>query len=260
MKNFTNFVLILFLLVAAPVLVHAQEMNEGWNFKLGTFFWANDTDLKLENTAPGGTSVSGVAAFEDVVQYAIPSLNLTFAAQKDKLSFHANFFNVHLKNDIEASSGANRGVKLDIYIPEAFVGYEVLKTNVTDAVKLAIEPYAGVRYFSSRMLIDNVGGGEYRDTRRNATDAIFGAIATIDIGEKMSVTLRGDAGGFGWGGESNDSDYFGMAAFNWNYSKNKTITLGYADLKFTRDNVGQGSNINADVEFKGPILSHTFTF
>jgi len=258
MKNFINSALVLLLLVAAPVMANAQEMSEGWQFKFGTFLWAADTDLKLENSA--GTSVSGTAEFKDIIEYAAPSVNLTFAAKKDKLSFHTNFFNVHLKNDFEASSGANRGVKLDIYIPEAFVAYEVLKTNLTEAVKLSLEPYAGVRYFSSRLLIDNVGGGEYRDTKRSSTDAIFGLLATVDFGEKVSLTLRGDAGGFGWSGDSNDTDYFGMAMLNWNYSKNRTISLGYADLKFTKDNIGQGANINAEVEFKGPILSHTFKF
>lgn len=257
MRNMVQSILVLLLLTVAPILTHAESITEGWQFKLGTFFWAADMKTTLETPT---TTVSGTAKFQDIVEYATPSINLTFAAQKGKLSVHTNFFNVHLKNDFEDSSGAKRGVRQDIYIPEAFVAYDVVDTAMGENVTLKLAPYAGIRYFSSRMLIDNVGGGEWRDTQRDASDAIGGLYAEVGFGEKLSLTLRGDAGGFGWGGDSNDKDYFGLAGLNWHYANNKTLSIGYAYLKFSRDNIGKAGNINAEVEFSGPILSHAFNF
>lgn len=259
MRKFLTLIAVSYLLLAAPVAANAQQAaGSDWQFKLGTFFWAADADLTLE--APERT-VSGTADFADLMENSVPSINLTFEAKKDKLAFHTNFFNFHLKKDFYPSDGGGtRGTKMDLYIPEAFVSYDVLKTDLSDTVKLSLAPYAGVRYFNNRIVIDNVGGGEWRDVHKSATDAIFGLMATIGFGEKLSLTLRGDAGGFGWGGESNDSDYFGMAALNWNYAKNRTLSLGYADMKITRDNVGPQGNIDTEIEMKGPIMSHTFKF
>ena len=256
MRYFVSSVLVLLLLVVAPVAANAQQSQEGWQFKLGTFFWANDVKAKLETPT---TTIDKTADFADLVENAIPSINLTFAAKKDKLAFHTNFFNVHLKMDLESNNGT-RGAQFDQYIPEAFVGYEVLDTNLTENTKLTLEPYAGVRYYNTRILIDRAGGGELVDVHRSFTDAIFGLIATVGFGEKLSLTLRGDAGGFGWGGESYDEDYFGLAALNWNYSKNKTLSLGYADLLVKRKNIGRSGDVDAEFEYRGPIFSHTYQF
>ena len=256
MKSLFKLMLVMIFLLSGAVAANAQTAEGDWQYRLGTFMWAADVKMKLETPT---TTIDSTVPFQDMLEYVVPSISLTFAAKKDKWDFHANFLNVYLSNDFE-SAGLKRGVKMSLNIPEAFVGYEVLKTNLTDGVPLTIEPYAGIRHYVMRTQIDRLGGGELVDSRISVTDAIVGMIATVGIGEKMSLTLRGDAGGLGLGGDSFDEDYFGMAMFNWNYSKNRTISLGYAYLKVAKDNIGHNSDLNTEFEFTGPILSHTFKF
>lgn len=250
-------ILVLLLVLAVPVLANAQQNDEGWNYSVGTFIWASYLDTKIETP---DVSVSGKKDFSDLLENATPSINLTLAAQKDKLSLHMNLFNLHLKNDIPTIIGtAERSTSMDLYIPEAFAGYEILNAELTDSVNFRLSPHVGVRYISNRIIIDRVGGGEWRDVKSSFTDPIFGAIGTFDLGETFSVTLRGDAGGFGWG-SSSDTDVFGLGTVNWRYASNRTIRLGYAYLQLEADNVGRASDADVTIKAGGPIFSHTFQF
>lgn len=246
----------LFLALALPVAARAQGSDEGWKFSVGTFLWANDTDVKLETDA--GT-IDSTAKFTDVVGSVVPTISITTSAKYDKLSFHINMLNIALKDDLASDLGGDRSVELTVRIPEGFVGYDVINTDINDNVSVRVEPYVGVRYFYSRFQIDRVNGGELRDVSKRWTDPVVGLLADFSFGEKFSVTLRGDIGGFGWG-SSSEKDIFGLASFNWHYASNKTLRIGYADLKVEREGTGPLGKANTEFELYGPIFSHTYNF
>jgi len=145
-----------------------------------------------------------------------------------------------------ASKGGFSG-DIDQWIVEPSLSYQVCRY---------FEPLVGVRYNSIRGEIRGPAG-------RNATgrqdwfEPFVGALLMLPLGEKFSLNLRGDAGGFGVGTELS---WQAFPYVNWDISRRCSLQAGYRWVSTDYD-TGRGANRFAyDVLSQGPQVGLTFKF
>ena len=97
------------------------------------------------------------------------------------------------------------------------------------------------------------------DKSKDWVDAIVGGRVQLDLSEKFTFSLRGDAGGFDIG-SSSDLVWNLVAALGYELSDRTTLWLGYRHLDIDYDDGSGSSLFEYDVEMTGPVFGLAILF
>jgi len=254
MKTLLKTMLIVLILLSCP-LSFAEEGE--WEFYASPALWGAGVDTKLQ---AGTVTVEGEMKFADIIKDLKGSLMGSFGAKKDKFSLDVTMLAIALEDELPTLilSGSRNTEITQVYV-QALLGYELFEVPIGDTMELSITPRVGPRNYWNRFRIDRLGGGELRDITTQWTDFVAGGKLTLDVNEKISLLLEGDAGGFGWG-SSSDLAWTVGGFVNYHLSDRTTLKAGYFHLDIDKDRSSQFGGGSIQIQMGGPVLGAIFNF
>jgi opacity protein-like surface antigen len=258
---------ILVLLLVCPAaysqdkgVAHESSFFQGWTFDVAPFYlWIPALD--------GTVTVRGLSA--DVDLSVGDTLDLLFdsfkfaatgraEARKGNVLLTLGLMYMNLEENTQTDIGLGVTTEFKQLILEFGGGYHLLDWSLPGEgfPTLAVDFLAGGRFvhLDSGLTIENFADV---DRSQDWLDPFLGARLKLDIIDRVSVSVRGDIGGFGVGSH-----------FTWNmaalvaYQASQRITLGAGyrilDINFSE---GTGSNkFKYDVQMRGPMLGFAIHF
>jgi hypothetical protein len=190
------------------------------------------------------------ASFSDILSNLDMGFMGTYRAGRDDWLFVADAMYIRLEG---RGSGPNELVEARADVDQTVVEFDVGR-RITPGVALV----AGARYVD--MASESSGRGPLGNTvtfRADAdwVDPIVGVIASTDLGENGSATLRADVGGFGIGA---DLAWQVVGSLGYRLSPGLSIVAAYRHLDIDYDS-GQGADrFRFDAAMSGPAVGVTF--
>ena len=245
------------LLLASPCF--AQE-GEGWDLSAGMALWAAGVDATLY---AGTASVSKDLSFFDLLENIKGVLMGEATAKNGKFSLNLGYMGLALENDMAARVlGGDRTVEASLLWSSLLLGYDLFETPVGEEMELTLTPLIGARYYYNRFVIDRINGGELRDRKFQWVDFVAGGMATLDVNEKISLILKGTAGGFGMG-KSSEMAWSVGGFLDYHRSENWTYRVGYLHFDLEKERT-RGTpflnNVGIEMEMSGPVFEAIYHF
>jgi opacity protein-like surface antigen len=247
------------------VLVCPSAYGEGgssgsdeWEFTVTPYLWAAGLD---GNATVRGRETSIDASFSDIFENLDFGGMVHFEARKGKWGF---FFDpTYMKFSADGDFGPRGGVDVDVEAEMALVELGILYRLLERPVGnengrfLSLDLLGGGRYIYLKGELD-IGGiiDVEVDKSKDWLDAIVGGRIQIDLAERLTFSLRGDAGGFDIG-SSSDLTWNLSAALGYELSERTTLWVGYRHLDIDYDD---GSDFELDVDMSGPVIGVAFQF
>lgn len=273
-KNLRQLLFITFLLtvsIAWPVYGREpMSPSDDWEIRLRPYFWMPSLDAEgTVNSLSGNVDLN----FGDVMDYFDFGAMGCVEAWKGKwgLTFDGLFMNLGADGSFEGTRGVT-SFDLDIDtrlgMADFALAYRLFEKQFgkNNEQRFAFEPYGGLRYAYLRQKIDlnvtiaGVGtAGRTLGTSEDWVEPFAGGRVIWDLNEKLTLNVRGDAGGFGIGSAS-DLTWQIAGGVDYKISKNMIFNAGYryVELDYSR---GSGSNeFGIDLRAKGPFLGLTILF
>lgn len=224
---------------ATPELVEL-EAHSKWRAELTAWIWL----MGVEGDIGLGDRVSNVSAsILDIIEDSDSLFSLS-----GRLEFGYDRFGAFVDAtyaDIAANdqSGPLGVANIDVSIEQTIIDYGLMfrvgewegtGSSAGNRRKLTLDAYAGGRYIRMTAGLDPVNVAS-RSQTRDWMDPIVGAKVVLPLGEKWSLSLNGDVGGFGvesdltWSAtgvfgydfslfDLPTSAFFGYRAMGWDYS------------------------------------------
>lgn len=271
-KKIANLVLLLVMIFFIPVYAENQSLaTDVWEIRAIPYFWMPSLDAdSTVNGLSGSVHLDSDDVIDDYLDFAAMG---SMEAWKDTwgLMFDGVFMNLGAEGSFEGSRGAvTFDMDADVRLGMADFGlaYRLIENRFgqDDEQQLTFEPYGGLRYAYLKQRIDlnvNIAGvgsaGRTLGTSEDWVEPFVGGRVIWDLNDKLSLNIRGDAGGFGIGSAS---DLLWQILFGIDYrlSDNTSFNVGYryVDLDYSR---GSGSNeFGIDLQAKGPFVGLTIIF
>lgn len=239
------------------------ESSEGWSYTLSPYMYLTGID--------GSASIAGTEAdidlsFSDIFSdFDVIAFSVRFEAWKDQ-KWGLIFDGMYLDVDGEFPFPDPMFEKISIDIVQAQVdfglGYRVYDQDLVadDAQK-------------KRLVIDVIGGMRYQylkeelkiDTEPTLGDSndwleiFIGGRAVLQIDEKWTLALRGDASGFGIGSAS-DLTWNLLAGFEYRFKPTQAVRVGYKVQGFDYSTGSGITEFGADWTTQGLYLAIAFDF
>jgi len=241
---------LLALLVASPVI--AADDNE----------WQHTAVVYMIGAGIDGTA--GVGPVEGDVDVSFGDIldNLEFGAmaayrgERGPWAVIADMIFMDLETDKDGIGplGQTRAtVELDQLILELDGSY---------AVTERLDAYAGLRYWDVDSTVTVVGGGPLGETLNGKlsedwVDPLVGVRYAWPVGDKWTLIVRGDIGGFGVG---SDFSWHTSAFANWQLSEHASVLIGYRYLDVDYDDGEGADRFLMDVSEGGPTAGFAWRF
>jgi hypothetical protein len=255
-------------LVRACSSVHSQDRQTtqeasflaGWTFDVAPFYlWLPALDGEI--TARGISSDIDLSV-GDTLDLLFDSFKFAATgraeARKGNILLTLDLMYMNLEENTQTDIGLGVMTEFKQLILEFGGGYHLLDWSLTGEGKptLSVDFLAGGRFvhLDSGITIENLVDV---DRSKDWLDPFLGARLKVDIIDRVSVSVRGDIGGFGAGSH-----------FTWNmaailaYQVSQRITLGAGyrilDINYSE---GNGSDkFQFDVQMRGPMLGFAVRF
>jgi hypothetical protein len=203
------------LIVAIPRIGRAQPGGSGsaeWEFSVTPYLWLAGIDGTI------GLSAREVG-FEVTTEELLKSLDFglmgNFLARKNRLSFGGDLVYTNLGKDVTlGSSGRAATVDMELTILEGNVGYRAVES---------LDVLFGIRGVLSDVSLES-DSAALAEGDTSFADPFVGVRFQRDLSEKVWVSLRGDAGGFGVG---SDFSWFLAAVAGVRVSRSISLDFGY---------------------------------
>ena len=248
------------------------DTSDKWEIRLMPYVWFLSIDA--EGTVGGNLrSFSGDVdlGFDDIVDHLDFGAMGRVEAWKGKwgLTFDGLFLNLSADKSFQGRL-ANASLDADVRIGSVDFGlaYRLFEQRFGNENKqsLAFEPYGGLRYTYLRQKVDvtvdipGVGSaGRTLGTSEDWVEPFVGGRVIWGLNDKLTINIRGDAGGFGIGSAS-DLQWQIAGGVDYKLSENMTLNAGYRylELDYSR---GSGANeFGIDLRAKGPFSGLTILF
>lgn len=252
-----------FLVFSADTRAEAEE----WRFELTPYFWAADADVDASTLK--GRTVSGEADFEDILELLDFGGFLRFEAWKNDWGLMVDGMYMDLGTEADMKVLALR-INADVDMKFGNVDFSI--THRFDLLKknqkrfLWFDPIVGVRYSYLKQDIDlTFAGPIIGETAREIKDSegwfepMVGARVGLNLTDRLTIGVRGDAGGF-YVGEGSNLTWNLFAGVGYKPWKHVSLKAGYRilDIDYER---GSGTNeLALNAQFKGPAAGFTIHF
>lgn len=180
-------------------------------------------------------------------------------AYKGKWGFKTDIVMVDLGEDFRGPLGNKAEADLRQWAVDFAVSYELFSKPIdqTGSRTFSFSPYTGFRYNYLKQKVSLPGPIGTVGDSQDWVDWLVGASVKMDLTEKLSANIEGDAGGFGIGSGS-DLTWQVIAGFNYMLTEKMDLKFGYryTDIDYSRGSGNQEFGI--DAAYSGPILGLTF--
>jgi hypothetical protein len=244
--------------VKPATAVNDTKSEDRWRPYIGILLWAANADTKMQ---AGSVTAEGDASFGDILENLKGVFMGEAGIAKGKFSISGELIYMGLQKDIpiSGSESGDRTTSLDLLVVQALAGYDLFEIPVGKQMKLTITPSVGPRYFYTRFMIDNVGGGELRDKTLSWVDFTTGLGLTLDINEKFSLLAKGTAGGFGWG-SSSELAWSAGGFVDYHIRDWSTLRLGYSVIDVEKKSSSSFGDVQLNLTFSGPVVEWIIGF
>jgi hypothetical protein len=258
---------------AATGKAAATADAERWKFSMAPYLWLFDMDGSVSKH---GKTVPVSIHLQDSVDLVQESLQIAFSGHMEATRGDWTFFldgmllafeeesdaagRVH---DIPGVTTAEMDVSIDIRMYEAGVAWNAGGVDAGSGCCIPVELLGGVRWneLDVDMDIDVRNASiafeeEYSpDFRTSWADAFVGARARIPIADSVSLQLRGDIGGGGFG-DGSDVAWNVIAMLTFQVSDRMTAFAGWRWYDFEREVGGR----DTELQLEGPGIGLLFRF
>ena len=229
-----------------------------WEHRLTPYLWMSGMDGSQTIGTPAGPLTADLdLSFGDILDNLEAGAMLSYRGQTGRWVVMGDFIYM----DLEAKDNRD-GELIDVAAKitaeqlalEADLGYQVAERVVV---------FAGLRYNDLEQdLTVTTAGGPAAGTRSASAgdswiDPIVGVTTELPLGERWSVGLRGDIGGFGIG---SDFAWQALAMVRWQASERISVVGGYRYIDMDYED-GTGTELfGYDMALSGPALGVSFDF
>ena len=206
----------------------AASGEDPWQFSVIPLLWLSGVN---GNVTVNGRTADVDVGFDKLFQYFEGGFMANFELRKNKFGFYVQPNYMKLAGD--ANVGPLSGNDdITMWIVEGGGYYQFAKFG--EDKPLTIEAVAGVRYWSlhneftlrgSRGIVNFSGSDS-----TSLIDPLVGLNARKYLTEKLSVTVRGDVGGFGISDSSSDLSWQVVALLGYDFSRHFSLYAGYRAL------------------------------
>jgi hypothetical protein len=234
----------------------ATSVEDPWQFSVVPLLWLSGVNGNV--TAKGRTADVDVG-FDKLFQHFEGGFMANFELRKNKFGFYVqpNYMKLAGDANVGPLSGSD---DITIWIVEGGGFYQFAKWG--EDRPLTLEAVAGVRYWSlhneftltgSRGIINFSGSDS-----TSLVDPLVGLHAQKYLTDKLSVTLRGDVGGFGISNSSSDLSWQVVALIGYDFTRHFSLYAGYRALALDESNGGGSSKKGADLVLNGALIGLDF--
>lgn len=237
-----------FVAVMVGVGAAFAEGMAGWSIEVAPYAWLPQMngDVAVQgHSAPVDLSFSDTL---DMVQDIRGALMVHIEAKHEALSALADIYAITTRQQNDLPRG-EMDLRMTQYIGELGVAYAL----PIEAGGLKIEPLFGGRCQSLRTQLKLEAFGMDADQDKLWADPFVGVRMMVPVGKTVSLSLRGDIGGFGIG---SDLAWNVVGAAEWAFAERWKANLAYRCLDFDYEDDGFVYNVRMD----GPALGVSYTF
>jgi hypothetical protein len=224
--------------------------------------WMSGLDSTM---AVKGHTAKASLSFGDIWDNLDTSVMVHLEAQKGNWSIFGDGIWIALSD----TAGGPRGhldvtMNLDQAIAVGAVAYKFVDArfgqpsskDANDATRLTVDAYGGARYNDIRGKINPERIGSFRG-ELSWVDPLVGVRANVELTPRLTLTTRGDVGGFGG---SDDASWFFMTGLDWKLTPCVFLGAGYAVLTQRYRDGNDPGDFSIKEKLSGPILTVTFLF
>jgi hypothetical protein len=234
----------------------AASVEDPWQFSVVPLLWLSGVN---GNVTVNGHKADVDVGFDQLFQHFNGGFMADFDLRKSKFGFYVQ------PNYMQLGAGANAGPfsgndDITIWIVEGGGYYQFAKWG--EDKPLTLEAVVGVRYWSLHNDFTLRGsGGIVNFSGSDSTslvDPLVGLHVQKYLTEKLSVTVRGDVGGFGISNHSSDLSWQAVALIGYDFTRHFALYAGYRALAL-REGSGSGSGQKgADLVLNGALIGLDF--
>lgn len=223
-----------------------SDSSQGWSHSIALYFMAAGLD--------GETTVKGLDAdvdvsFSDIADYLEIGGMLAYRAETERYAIGLDA--VYMGLGAEKDKGS---LSTEVDVDEL-----VIELDGSWRVDPRTDLFVGARYWnlSSDVEITGPGPGLSASGDQEWIDPLVGARHTWPFAQDLSLTLRGDIGGFGVG---SDFSWQALARVNWQVSSASSLVLGYRVIDVDYQDGSGTDEFRYDVTTSGLLFGLIYTF
>lgn len=244
------------LLIAACGLVlfqTAQAADEAWEHTLVIYGIGASIDGE---SGIGPVTADVDVSFSDILDNLEMGAMAAYRAERGPWAVVADLIWMNLEQDkggLGPLGGTRAEVELDQLITELDLSY---------ALNDRLDAYAGLRYWDVDTDLMVATGGPLGQTLSGSLsedwiDPVVGLRYEWPLGEKWTLVMRGDIGGFGVG---SDFTWHATMFASWNLSRHASLLFGYRHLDVDYEDGSGPDRFLMDVGEGGPTAGFAWRF
>ena len=269
MKLFNGLIVAMFILACrfpAP-WANAQENSStgnAWEFHLIPYFWMAGLD---GDTTFKGNKSQVDASFSDILDNLDIGALVHFEAHKDKWGFFLDTNYLKLSADAHVDDPSVGRIDANLEVKQWVIDFGGLYRfgrwilGSTGDREMFLELLGGGRYWNLKTELDLnaplAGLGVNAKVSEDWIDPFIGLRLLAELTPKLSLSVRGDIGGFGVG---SDFSWNASAIFGYSFSEMISVWLGYRALGVDYEDGSGPDKFAYDVTMSGPIVGLGFKF
>ena len=241
-----------------------SSTQSSWEFHLIPYFWMaglnGDTPFK-------GNDSKVDASFSDIWDNLDIGALVHFEAQKEKWGFFLDTNYLKLSADAYVNDPNVGRVDASLKVKQWVIDFGGLyrfgrwSLGSTQDREMTLELLGGGRYWDLKTELDLnaplAGLGANVKVSEDWIDPFIGLRLRADLTPKLSLSLRGDIGGFGVG---SDFSWNASAIFGYSFSEMISLYFGYRTLGVDYEDGSGPDKFAYDVTMSGPIVGLAFEF
>jgi hypothetical protein len=234
----------------------AGSGEDPWQFSVVPLLWLSGVN---GNVTVKGHKADVDVGFDQLCQHFNGGFMADFDLRKRKFGFYVQ------PNYMQLAAGATAGqfggnADLTIWIVEGGGYYEFARWG--EEKPLTLEAVVGVRYWGLHNELTLRGsGGVVNFSGSDSTslvDPLVGLHAQKYLTEKLSLTVRGDVGGFGISNHSSDLSWQAVALIGYDFTRHFALYAGYRALALDESNGSGSSQKGANLVLNGALIGLDF--
>ena len=234
----------------------AAPAEDPWQFSVVPLLWLSGVN---GNVTVNGRQADVDVGFDKLFQHFNGGFMADFELRKNNFGFYVQPNYMSLAAD--ASTGPLTGNdNITIWIVEGGGYYQFAKWG--EEKPLTLEGVVGVRYWGLQNEFTLRGSrGIINFSASDSTslvDPLVGLHAQKYLTEKLSVTVRGDVGGFGISNSSSDLSWQAVALLGYDFTRHFALYAGYRALALKEGNGSGANQKGADLVLNGALIGLDF--
>jgi hypothetical protein len=234
----------------------AASGEDPWQFSVIPLLWLSGVN---GNVTVNGRTADVNVGFDELFQHFNGGFMADFELRKNKFGFYVQ--PNYMKLAVDANAGPLSGNDdITMWIVEGGGYYQFAKFG--EDKPLTLEAVAGVRYWNLHNELSLTGSrGIVNFNGSDSTslvDPLVGLNARKYLTKKLSVTLRGDVGGFGISNNSSDLSWQVVALLGYDFTRHFSLYAGYRALALDEGSGSGSSQKGADLVLNGALIGLDF--